>query len=393
MAFGRAQAAGSDVITVDTIAPGVVHSTILRASGPFHVQVIAVDLRSGRYLVTSARAHDSLRGRERPSDIVRRMQARGVDVVAAINADFFDLRGDGANENNHMLGSQVLKGVPVTDSPFDTFRNAHTQFAMTTSGRPLMDRFVYAGVIEQRWGALCRVRLHCQERRFALDGVNGIPRVDDALVLFTDAWGRAPHVDTTRLKHSTGFAAVRVRRVGRRWVAAERPRDTDTVATGNNEGMLIAYGSAARARLDSLTQHGASFVIHDAFRPNDGPIGMIVGGWPRIVRDGIVIAASVDSVEGTFPRFSATRHPRSGVGFSRDSTTLYLVTVDGRQESSDGMSLVEFGEEMRRDGVWQGLNLDGGGSTTLVVGDHVANKPSDASGERAVGNVILVVRR
>jgi exopolysaccharide biosynthesis protein len=116
-----------------------------------------------------------------------------------------------------------------------------------------------------------------------------------------------------------------------------------------------------------------------------------VGGWPRLLVDGESVAARADSLEGTFPRFSTTRHPRSGIGFSRDSTTLYLITVDGRQESSDGMSLVEFAEEMKRDGVWNGLNLDGGGSTTLVIRGRLANKPSDPSGERAVGNAILIV--
>src|SRR3954469_17268344 len=75
--IARAQAASRDVIAVDTIAPGVVHSAIVRAGGPFHVNVVAVDLRARRYVVASARAYDSLRGRERPSDIVRRWRAKG----------------------------------------------------------------------------------------------------------------------------------------------------------------------------------------------------------------------------------------------------------------------------------------------------------------------------
>jgi exopolysaccharide biosynthesis protein len=98
-------------------------------------------------------------------------------------------------------------------------------------------------------------------------------------------------------------------------------------------------------------------------------------------------------LEGTFPRFSVTRHPRTGVGFSRDSTTLYLITVDGRSESSSGMSLAEFASLMQVLGVAQGLNLDGGGSTTLVIRGHVVNHPSDSTGERTVGNALLVTRR
>jgi exopolysaccharide biosynthesis protein len=44
-------------------------------------------------------------------------------------------------------------------------------------------------------------------------------------------------------------------------------------------------------------------------------------------------------------------------------------------------------------GVYQGLNLDGGGSTTLVVRGAVWNHPSDSTGERAVGDVLLIERR
>lgn len=119
---------------------------------------------------------------------------------------------------------------------------------------------------------------------------------------------------------------------------------------------------------------------------------MIVGGWPRVVQDGRNVAAAADSVEGTFPRFSAQRHPRSAIGFSRDSATVYLVAVDGRAESTGGMSLVELADFLIGIGVYQGMNFDGGGSTALVLNGKLANKPSDAAGERAVGNAILVRR-
>ncbi|MGH7456063.1 MAG: phosphodiester glycosidase family protein, partial [bacterium] len=125
--------------------------------------------------------------------------------------------------------------------------------------------------------------------------------------------------------------------------------------------------------------------------PSRGRIKTLAGGWPRIVVNGKNIAASADSIEGTFPRFSANRHPRSGVGFSSDSAKLYFVTVDGRQETSAGMSLVEFADLMISLGIYQGLNLDGGGPTTLVVNGKIINSPSDRNGERPVGNCLLLV--
>jgi exopolysaccharide biosynthesis protein len=74
--------------------------------------------------------------------------------------------------------------------------------------------------------------------------------------------------------------------------------------------------------------------------------------------------------------------------------------VDGRQAPySDGMSLAELARLMLALGTPQALNLDGGGSTTLVYADPdsggallVANRPSDAGGERAVGNALALVR-
>jgi len=79
------------------------------------------------------------------------------------------------------------------------------------------------------------------------------------------------------------------------------------------------------------------------------------------------------------------------VGFSADSSKLFLVTVDGRRESDSGMSLAELARLMLDLGVYEGMNLDGGGSTTMVVDGKVVNSPSDERGERAVGSGLLVV--
>ena len=84
------------------------------------------------------------------------------------------------------------------------------------------------------------------------------------------------------------------------------------------------------------------------------------------------------------------RHPRTAIGFSQDSTKLYLVAVDGRQPHSAGMNLHELADLMIEIGVHYGLNLDGGGSTTMVVRDSVMNIPSDGK-ERAVSNGLLII--
>jgi len=63
-------------------------------------------------------------------------------------------------------------------------------------------------------------------------------------------------------------------------------------------------------------------------------------------------------------------HPRTTVGLSADHHTLLLLTIDGRQAGvSDGATEREAGEWLQRFGAVDGINLDGGGSTTMVRGD------------------------
>ncbi len=100
-----------------------------------------------------------------------------------------------------------------------------------------------------------------------------------------------------------------------------------------------------------------------------------VSGSALVLRGGKVVAR---------PEATA-RHPRSAIGLSEDGRALFLVAVDGRQEHSRGVTLEELGQLMQRLGAHQALNLDGGGSTALVVKDPgtgvfaLANRPSDPS--------------
>ena len=91
--------------------------------------------------------------------------------------------------------------------------------------------------------------------------------------------------------------------------------------------------------------------------------------------------------------FMERRHPRTFVGMSKDSATLYLCVVDGRQKRSVGMSFREIQEFLVQLGAWQAMNFDGGGSTTMVVKGKILNSPSDKTGERPVANALVVRRR
>jgi hypothetical protein len=90
--------------------------------------------------------------------------------------------------------------------------------------------------------------------------------------------------------------------------------------------------------------------------------------------------------------FDTTRHPRTVIG--EGGGAIWLITVDGRQpELSLGMTFIELQRLATRLGLESALNLDGGGSTTMVVSGRVVNHPSDAIGPRPVSDAIVVLPR
>jgi exopolysaccharide biosynthesis protein len=91
--------------------------------------------------------------------------------------------------------------------------------------------------------------------------------------------------------------------------------------------------------------------------------------------------------------FTDVRHPRTMIGIDRQGR-VWLVAIDGRQPAhSIGMTFADLQALCKRLDLVNALNLDGGGSTTMVVGGVVVNKPSDAAGPRAVSDAIVVKTR
>ena len=150
----------------------------------------------------------------------------------------------------------------------------------------------------------------------------------------------------------------------------------------------LAFDSSGRPRIATFQVSGAMLT---PFYPMEA-----VGGRPELVRDSVVLG--VVDTEGQ-ASFNVGRNPRTAVGIARRGRRLILVVVDGRQMPySDGMSLRELANLMLALGARDAINLDGGGSSTLVYADPssnaaltIANRPSDKEGERAVGDALAIV--
>lgn len=139
----------------------------------------------------------------------------------------------------------------------------------------------------------------------------------------------------------------------------------------------------------------------------------VLSGAPMLIADyepvGETFAANPDSLDlrtldyEDYRRHQGVRHPRVAIALTEDGRAL-LITVDGRWWTSSRMTAQELTRMLvRHFNPRCALNLDGGGSTTMLIGNrgvhdtHVVNFPVDNKrydhyGQRAVNNVVLVKR-
>ena len=115
----------------------------------------------------------------------------------------------------------------------------------------------------------------------------------------------------------------------------------------------------------------------------------VIGGFPELLDAGHpVMDDNPDSDQG----FTSLRHPRTGVAYDPEARRLWVMVVDGRQGLySSGMTLAEMTATLSATGAAEALNLDGGGSSVMVVHGRMMSRPSDDDGERAVRNALAVV--
>jgi endonuclease/exonuclease/phosphatase family metal-dependent hydrolase len=374
--FGARCAPQWDSVSTKVIVPGVTYKRVVANKGPWRINVLEVDLRHHGISLHGMKAKDSFVGRETVRSMADRYAGPG-KVIGAVNADFFNVK-TGESENNVVIEGSLLKGVTVSDSPYDKFNTLHSELGVDWNNHPSIERFGLRGKIVQG------------DHSVVLDGLNFRPTFKSYVTLYTTAVGDSSPPDT--LHQDVAYLPLKlISRKGNtltfRPDGSVKDGSRASVATG---GLLVAAG-AERDELRAMVRRGGVIRVTTALAPYHRNLRTVVGGWPRIVRDGRSVAEYADTVEGTSPGFSAHRHPRTAVGISRDNSTLYLMTVDGRRESDGGMTLPELAQVMIDLGSYEAMNFDGGGSTTMVVEGKVVNRPSDAAGERPVGSALLVV--
>lgn len=299
-------------------------------------------------------------------------------AVAAINGGYFRTTGTFRGES---VGSLMLSGKLISEPHYD--RAALGLITQPDTTQILLGHLKFMGEISVGpRSASTRKQPSRGDVRHVVNGLNRPPSKDELLV-FT------PEFHRTTLTTPDGAEAV-VRNGSVLTI-----RDQEGSSEIPADGFVISAVGNSREWLLSNVRPGARLSFSWRLTPLDPKqealwrrAKTILGGGPQLVKDGKVDITTVQ--ERVLPPFRNDRHPRTAIA-KLNSGKILLVTVDGRQPGiSVGMSLDMLAYLLLEFGADQAINLDGGGSTTMVVRDKVVNRPSDSTGERPVSDAILV---
>lgn len=357
--------------TPDHIAPGVDFyrnndAELVEHAGPIAVFLVRVDPARAR--LASVLSNGRVLDAEAVSDLARRHNA-----VAAINGGFFN------RNNGEPTGLLKVDGELVSDSSLAR----GVVVVHTPPGGPVSLEF-------DRLAAKMSMTFQAAtgEITVPIDGVD-TTRERGKLMIYTP--GYYPDSDTAP--------------TGTEWVLDGDPLKVREVRVGFGStpiparGAVLSYGGVRLPpELVALTV-GVDVSLSIGWRSTFGMPAQvldeshhIINGAGLLRRNGMALTDwSDEGLRGD--DFTHSRHPRTLVGRDR-SGTIWLAAVDGRQpDYSIGMTFDDLQRLGDRLGLTDALNLDGGGSTTMVVRGQVVNRPSDPTGARPVADAIIVTPR
>ncbi|QBR92233.1 phosphodiester glycosidase family protein [Nocardioides euryhalodurans] len=321
-----------------TLAPGVSYRRWDRTDrrGRFRSYLVTVDLaKKGVRLDYATGSTVASRG------ALTALLRRDEGVVAGINGGFFDIDDTGAplgvgrdRERGFLHAAKYTWKNTFTIARDGTTRIGPVTMQASIAERPMLE----------------------------ITNVNS-PRVREGRVgIYTRAWGRTSGYSVTDgQRRNVRMVVVRDGVVVSR--STRLPRDRRIRGT-----VLIGRGPGAEqlARLRVGAPATVAWGIPESY-------DVALGGESVLLRQGRVRVSD-----------DVYLHPRTAIGIDRDTGRILLLVVDGRQDHSRGLTMVELARLMRRLGAETALNLDGGGSSTLagLTGAgrlRVLSSPSDGA--------------
>lgn len=375
-------AASARGTALEDIAPGVTYERLERPTphGTAVAHLLTVDLTKDG--VALDLLHSGAVAARNPVSAMSDTQA----AVAGVNGDFFNIaqEHDEAPATNSPVGPAVAAGRALKAAVPNGQRfgpgladSTSTQdvFGVGTDGDARVASLALDGVV------------HTDTDELDLVGLNQYAIAVNGIGAFTADWGTASRMravcgtDTDRQAPCSDQTAEVTVTGGAVSATSEQP---GSGAIGVGTVVLVGREDGAK-QLDQLAIGDTMTVDYRLDHGADPAYAFAVGGAP-ILRDGSVLSG-VDS---------SALAPRTAAGASLDGDTAYLVAVDGRSNASVGMTLTELADFLAELGADDAVNLDGGGSTTLVARKSgadsvtVRNTPSDGA-ERPVPNGVAVL--
>ena len=326
--------------------------------GPVAIHVVRGPRPVGLYRLRPVLSNESVVRRETVSAMQRRIATQG--TVVGVNGDLF------AWADGRPSGILLRDGVLV--SPPNGQRSSA---GISLDGTLDVRRVKFFGT--WRGGG----------QRRALNDFNKTPG-KNGIALFTADYGAStPRISGSYAVALSGFPASTPNTDITSTVASTSQSGSVGIAPGT--AVLVARGIAA-TKLQAEAPVGATVVLRLILQPGWDTVGDAIGGGPVLVRSGRPVYRANEAFETSL---LAPRHPRTAVGQTADGRIL-LVAVDGRQSGySVGMTTFEMAQTLVRLGAVRGMQLDGGGSTTLAFEGKILNRPSDKT-ERPISTALML---
>jgi len=366
------------VYTVDTIqhkhtiGQGTTYFSFALPAYPLNVYVMEIDLTNPFVQIETCLSKDSALALERPTDMVKRKTAPGHEVIGATNGDFYFYQDP--IEIGIPRSGQFRKNELVANP------TGRASFVLGPDDKPYIDRVDFSGVLKKgekttRIHTVNMLRLEAESAAST-----------DMMTLYTSAFG---HVTSSM----QGGVKVII-----------RPKSGDKFFFGANTDVACIVEDVFPNTGVSLISDGRA-VLHGRGKAAEFleslakgeevsvSLGTNLRSSPGLLHDFKELVGGSDNIillNGERGEGDDLFNPRTGMGISKDKTKVYMMVVDGRQTNSKGATMKDFGEIFRAVGAWNAVNLDGGGSSVMVVNDKMVNSPSDGA-VRAVGNGVLVV--
>lgn len=330
-------------------------------TGPWFINALRIDLK--RASLRIVHALDEGVGLETVASMAARYQA-----AAATNGGYFRVNGTYRGE---CMGLLVLDGKLVSEP-----RNDRAAFGLVANGEAtdvVFGHLQFSGEVLVKSG------------KREVQGVNR-PVETDELIVFTPEF------------HRTTLTSPEVIEVVVRDHKIVGIRDLQGSSQIPADGFVVAAVGKSREWLKAKVKLGERLSFSwslSAIESHDRNTWLrasnILGAGPQLIKQGkIAITNGQEKIAEAFVRDG---HPRTAIA-KLESGKLLLLTVDGRQPGEGiGIPLTTLSELLLELGAVEAMNLDGGGSTTMVLRNQVVNRPSDQTGERPVSDAILVFPR